>query len=90
MNRHVKVGTLAGVSDDVDKMTVNRQDFEHAFDDVKPAFGVSEDEMQRCLRGGIINFSPYIENILEEGSLIVKQVQEPSDSTPLFSAILVN
>ena len=87
LNRHVKVGTLAGVSDDVDKMTVNRDDFEHAFDDVKPAFGVSEDEMQRCLRGGIIRFSEAIDGILNEASLIVKQVQEP-ESTPLFSTIL--
>lgn len=87
LNRHVKVGTVAGVADDVDKITVNRDDFEHAFDDVKPAFGVSEDEMQRCLRGGIIHFSPFIGNILNEGRLIVQQVQEP-DSTPLFSAIL--
>ncbi|MCJ1455622.1 transport between ER and Golgi ATPase protein [Mycoblastus sanguinarius] len=87
LNRHVKVGTLAGVSDDVDKMTVNRDDFEHAFDDVKPAFGVSEDEMQRCLRGGIIHFSPSIDSILNEASLIVKQVEQP-ESTPLFSTIL--
>lgn len=87
LNRHVKVGTVAGVADDVDKITVKRDDFEHAFDDVKPAFGVSQDEMQAALRGGIINFSPFIEQILDEGSLIVQQVQEP-DSTPLFSAIL--
>jgi len=87
LNRHVKVGTMAGVSDDVDKMTVNRDDFEHAFDDVKPSFGVSEDEMQRCLRGGIIHFSEAIDGILNEAKLIVKQVQEP-DSTPLFSTIL--
>lgn len=87
LNRHVKVGTVAGVADDVDKITVNRNDFEHAFDDVKPAFGVSEDEMQRCLRGGIIHFSPSIDNILNEANLIVQQVQEP-DSTPLFSAIM--
>lgn len=87
LNRHVKVGTVAGVADDVDKITVNWDDFEHAFDDVQPAFGVSQDEMQAVLRGGIIHFSPFIDNILNEGSLIVQQVQEP-DSTPLFSAIL--
>lgn len=87
LNRHVKVGTVAGVADDVDRITVNWDDFEHAFDDVKPAFGVSQDEMQAALRGGIILFSPFIQDILNEGSLIVQQVQEP-DSTPLFSAIL--
>ncbi len=87
MNRHVKVGTMAGVSEDVDNMKVNRDDFEHAFDDVKPSFGVSEDEMQRCLRGGIIHFSPAVDGILNEAKLVVKQVSEP-DSTPLFSTIL--
>jgi vesicle-fusing ATPase len=87
LNRHVKAGTAVGVADDVDQITVNRDDFEHAFDDVKPAFGVSEDEIQRLLRRGIIHFSPFIHNILNRGSLFVRQVQEP-DSTPLFSAIL--
>ena len=87
LSRHVKVGTVAGVSDDVDSITVNRSDFEQAFADVQPAFGVSEDEMQRLLRGGIIPFSESIENILQEGRLIVQQVREP-DSTPLYSAIL--
>ena len=43
--------------------------------------------MQRLLRGGIIRFSPFIDEILDEGRLIVQQVREP-DSTPLFSAIL--
>lgn len=87
LNRHVKAGTAVGVADDVDQITVNRDDFEHAFDDVKPAFGVSEDEIQRLLRRGIIHFSPFIDAILNRGSLFVRQVQEP-DSTPLFSAIL--
>ena len=87
LNRHVKVGTKAGVADNVEDIKVNRDDFEHAFDDVKPMFGVSEDEIQRLLRGGIIHYSPSIDNILNEGSLIVQQVQAP-DSTPLFSAIL--
>lgn len=87
LQRHIKVGTTAGVADDVGDIKINRNDFEHAFEDVKPAFGVSEVEMQRCLRGGIIHFSPSIEGILDEGKLMVQQVQKPG-STPLFSAIL--
>lgn len=87
LNRHVKAGTAVGVADDVDQIRVNRDDFEHAFDDVKPAFGVSEDEIQRLLPGGIIQFSPFIDNILKRGSSFVRQVQAPN-STPLLSAIL--
>ena len=87
LNRHVKVGTMAGVSDDVENLTVNREDFEHAFDDVKPSFGVSEDEMEMCIRGGIIRFSPFIDDILNAGRLIVKQVQD-KDSAPRFRTLL--
>ncbi|MCJ1390373.1 transport between ER and Golgi ATPase protein [Xylographa bjoerkii] len=87
LTRHIKVGTMAGLSDDIESMTVNRSDFALALDDVKPAFGVSEDELQGCLTGGILYFSPFIENILDEGRLVVQQVQA-EDSTPLFSVLL--
>lgn len=85
-NRHVKVGTMAGVSDDVVNMKVNRGDFMNALDEVKPAFGVSEEELASCIHGGIIHYSQYIKAILDEGSLFVKQVRS-TDSTPLYSVI---
>ncbi|KAG8528335.1 uncharacterized protein KY384_007253 [Bacidia gigantensis] len=87
LQRHVKVGTMAGVSDDLDTLTVNLDDFEHAFEDVKPAFGVAEDEMETLFRGGIIQFSPFINDIVDAGRLIVKQVQD-QDSAPRFRALL--
>ncbi|SLM37494.1 vesicle-fusing atpase [Lasallia pustulata] len=87
MNRYVKVGTMAGVAENAEDITVNREDFEHAFDDVHPAFGVSEEQLQGCLLHGIINFSPFIHEILDEGSLVVQQVQE-SESTPMASVLL--
>ena len=86
-NRHVKVGTMAGVSDDVVNMKVNRGDFHNALEEVKPAFGVSEEELSNCLHGGIIHYNSYIADILGEGRLYVDQVRKP-DSTPLFSVLL--
>ncbi|KAI9842423.1 MAG: transport between ER and Golgi ATPase protein [Sclerophora amabilis] len=86
-NRHVKVGTVAGISDDIANMQVNRQDFMSAMDEVKPAFGVSEEELTTCIQGGIIHFSPFIGNILDEGRLFVQQVRK-SESTPLVSVLL--
>ena len=86
LNRHVKGGTMAGISDDVENVAVNRADFENAFGEVKPAFGVSEDELQDCLTRGIMPFSLSIENILEEGRLIVNQVQD--ENTPMFTSVL--
>jgi vesicle-fusing ATPase len=86
-SRHIKVGTMAGITDDVADMKVQRADFENALEEVKPAFGVSEEELSYCLRGGIVHFSKYIEDVLKEGRLYVEQVRNP-DSTPLFSVCL--
>jgi vesicle-fusing ATPase len=85
-SRHVKVGTVAGIKDVTD-MKVNREDFHHALEEVKPAFGVSEEELANCMQYGIIHYSPKINEILKEGRLFVKQVGE-ADATPLFSVLL--
>ncbi|EWC46118.1 vesicular-fusion protein sec18 [Drechslerella stenobrocha 248] len=86
-NRHVKVGTVAGISDDIERMKVNRQDFLNAIEEVRPAFGVSEDELASCLQGGIIHYNGYVEQLLREGHLYVEQVRK-SERTPLVSILL--
>lgn len=86
-NRHVKVGTVAGVSNDIDKLKVNREDFMHALEEVKPAFGVNEEELTSSIQNGIINYSPHIKSVLDEGSLYTEQVRN-SEHTPLVSVLL--
>lgn len=86
-NRHVKVGTMAGISDDIDKMRVNRDDFMHALDEVQPAFGVSEEELQQVVQNGIMHFAPHIDVILRDGQLRVEQVRT-STRTPLVTALM--
>lgn len=84
-SRHVKVGTMASINSDVVNMKVNRADFHHALAEVKPAFGVSEEELSSRIQYGIIHYSPSINDILKEGGLYVKQV---ADATALFSVLL--
>ncbi|KUJ15301.1 AAA-domain-containing protein [Mollisia scopiformis] len=86
-NRHVKVGTVAGVSDDIENMKVNRGDFMNALEEVKPAFGVSEEELETAMSAGILHYSPYIENILKDGRLFVDLVKN-SATTSLLSVLL--
>jgi vesicle-fusing ATPase len=86
-NRHVKVGTVAGVSDDIESMKVNRGDFMKALEEVKPAFGVSEEELASAIDRGIVHYSPYIEHILNEGRSFVNQVRN-SATTSLLSVLL--
>lgn len=60
-NRHVKVGTMAGISDDVENLRVNRGDFMLALDEVHPAFGVAEEELQQVIQNGIIHYESNID-----------------------------
>ncbi|CAG8269287.1 unnamed protein product [Penicillium nalgiovense] len=86
-SRHVKVGTMASINEDVVDMKVNRADFLHSLDEVKPAFGVSEEELSSRIPYGVIHYSATISEILREGELFVKQVGA-AESTPLFSVLL--
>lgn len=60
-NRHVKIGTMAGISDDVENLRVNREDFLMALDEVHPMFGVSEEELQAVVQNGIIHYDATID-----------------------------
>ncbi|ORY80718.1 vesicle-fusing ATPase [Leucosporidium creatinivorum] len=86
-NRHVKVGTLAAISDDIDQIQVGREDFLHALEEVQPAFGVNEEELQAVVQNGIIHFADHVHNILRDGKLFVEQVRN-SERTPLVSLLL--
>lgn len=57
----VKVGTMAGISNDVEDLRVNRNDFMSALDEVHPAFGVSEEELQQVVQNGIIHYDRVID-----------------------------
>lgn len=52
---------MAGISNDVEDLRVNRNDFMNAFDEVQPAFGVSEEELQQVIQNGIIYFAPHVD-----------------------------
>jgi len=86
-SRHVKVGTLAGIGDDIDNLRVNREDFMHAMDEVTPAFGVAKEELEQVVHNGIIHFSPDIDELLRSGELFVDQVRT-STRTPLVTVLL--
>jgi vesicle-fusing ATPase len=83
----VKVGTIAGISDDVENLRVNREDFMRALDEVHPAFGVSEEELQQVIQNGIIEYDDVVDELQKSGQLFVEQVRT-STRTPLVSILL--
>jgi len=52
---------MAGISDDVDQLRVNRGDFMNALEEVHPAYGVSEEELEQAIQNGIIPFDHAID-----------------------------
>jgi vesicle-fusing ATPase len=51
---------MAGISDDVENLRVNRDDFINALEEVHPAFGVSEEELQQVIQNGIIHYNDNV------------------------------
>jgi len=86
LQRHIKGGTVAALSDDIAEMQIQMEDFLRALDEVHPLFGVSEEELERCVEGGIIHFSPHVDKILKNGRDFIKQVQ--SNTTPLLTVLM--
>jgi vesicle-fusing ATPase len=87
LNRNVRMDLKKGITFDNKEVMVTRDDFLKALDENKPAFGVSEDELSTCMRGGIIKYSPYVTNILSQGDKFIQQVRQ-SDQFPLISVLV--
>ena len=58
---YAQVGTQAGIADNIDDLQVCRDDFMMALEEVKPMFGVSEEELAQVVQNGVIHFDRHIE-----------------------------
>ncbi|AMD18709.1 HBL193Cp [Eremothecium sinecaudum] len=72
---------------EIANMRVTRQDFLNALEEVTPAFGISEEDLKTCVEGGIIHYSPRVEQILKHGSRYIRQVKD-SDKSRLVSLLV--
>lgn len=71
--------------DDKKQLLITRADFMEALQDVRPAFGVAEETLQRCISNGVIPFSPTVKMLMAEGEKLVEAVKVSGDS--LMSAL---
>jgi vesicle-fusing ATPase len=86
LQRHIKGGTVAALSDDVVDMQIRMEDFMRALNEVHAMFGVSEEDLERCVEGGIFRFGPHIDKILKNGMDYINQVRD--GRTPLLPVLL--
>lgn len=71
-----------------DKFQVTREDFLSALaHDIKPAFGLNEEVLDRYIRNGIIIFDESVNAVLELGSLYIQTVRA-SNRDGIISVLL--
>ena len=62
-----------------DKLCIERPDFMHALEhDIKPAFGAADEKLDAFLSRGIINWGEPVQNVLDDGELLIQQVNSCS------------
>ena len=89
LNRLVKASSKVEIDPDAaEKLVVCHKDFLHALDnDVKPAFGASDEVLQSFLSRGIINWGQPVTDVLDDGGLLINQAAS-SDGSGLVSILL--
>jgi len=85
--RHTKIGDVTGVEGRPEDVMLTRDDFMRALQDVKPAYGVSEEELESSAPNGIVHYSPHIRTILSNGTNFVEQLKAEQNA-PLLSLLI--
>ena len=90
MNRLVKATNKVELDPQAfDKLLVTREDFLHALEnDIKPAFGTSQEAIERLICNGIICWDPVVNSILEDGRLFMQQVKSSQGTRGIVSILL--
>lgn len=63
------------------------QDFMHALDEVKPAFGMDNKQLDNCVRGGFIMFGKPMQDLFKTCQDFIKSVKN-SQSTSLLTVLI--
>ena len=89
MNRHVNLKNVtSGITAmNFDEMKITMNDFENAFDDVKPAFGQHEEDLERVVRHGIVSFSQKMTDVKHVIDRVVNRLVSSSGETTSVSDI---
>eukprot|EP01090_Pellita_catalonica_P023307 TRINITY_DN9515_c0_g2_i1.p1 TRINITY_DN9515_c0_g2~~TRINITY_DN9515_c0_g2_i1.p1 ORF type:complete len:448 (-),score=79.54 TRINITY_DN9515_c0_g2_i1:55-1245(-) len=74
--------------EDVKNVTVNKSDFDKAFIQTEPAFGVSADVLNDNVRNGLVDYGEDFSAIRKECKILIDQAMY-SDFTRLVSILLV-
>ncbi|CAH6723646.1 vesicular-fusion protein Sec18p [[Candida] jaroonii] len=86
INSFTKNDSLAQVDDDIKNMKLTWEHFLLALNEVRPAFGVNEENLTELLPYGIINYNEAVDKILNIGDSFINEVSN-SDNERLISLL---
>ena len=87
INQFTKSENIAKVDENIANMKLTRNDFLLALNEVKPAFGVNEDDLNMNFPYGIIEYNQKIHSVFEKLNSYIEQVKH-SDTERLTSVLL--
>lgn len=87
INQFTKSENIAKVDENISKMKLTRNDFLLALNEVKPAFGVNEEDLNQNYPHGIIEYSQRVHVIFERLKSYVDQVKT-SETERLVTLLL--
>lgn len=86
-NKHVKLGASVSLRKNYENITVSRDNFLVALQEIRPSFGADEDDIEKCMLNGIIDFGSHINDIVYKGSKLVDLIKY-SKRVPITSHLL--
>ncbi|EGV63774.1 transport between ER and Golgi ATPase protein [Yamadazyma tenuis] len=86
INNYTKSDSLAKVDENISKMKLTWQHFELALNEVRPAFGVNEENLSEGIPYGVIRYNEAIERILDMGRSYINEVSH-SENERLISVL---
>lgn len=87
INQYTKSENIAQVDQNIAKMKLTRNDFLLALNEVKPAFGVNEEDLNLNFPYGIIEYNKKVHSVFEKLKSYVEEVSN-SDTERLISVLL--
>lgn len=87
INQYTKAESVAKVDSDIAKMKLKRNDFLLALNEVKPAFGVNEEDLNLNFPYGIIEYNQKVHSVFEKLKSYVEEVKN-SETERLISVLL--
>lgn len=87
LNQHLSIGsTITG--GDFENTIVDMNCFENALLEVKPAFGVNEEDLHKCVKNGVLEYSSSIQHIINRVERDINQLAKSEKFN--FSSLLLH